>query len=212
MKKWIALLLALVMVLSLAACGDDDESSDGGKIGNPDAPVEGVLSGNTYTNEFFGFRMDLDSDWTVYDAETAAQMTGTALENADLGISLEETGLITPVYATASDGMTTINVVIEDLSKTAGSSLSESAYAKAGSANLKTALESMGCTDVSVKTGTVDFAGSSHACISTSASVYGMDMYQTQVVVKSDKYVAIITVGTYFENTTEDLLDLFSKA
>ena len=31
MKKWILLMLALVMVLSLAACGDDDAASQGGQ-------------------------------------------------------------------------------------------------------------------------------------------------------------------------------------
>lgn len=212
MKKWIALLLALVMVLSLAACGDDKESSAGGDIGNPNAPIEGALSGSSYVNEFFGFRVDFDADWSVFDAETTAQLMGTSLESLDLGITLEQSGMITPFYATTDDGLTTINLVIEDMTKTSGSSLSESAYAKAGSINLKTTLESMGCTDVTVKTGTVDFAGSSHVCLSTSASVYGLDMYQTQVVLKSGKYMAVITVGTYFENTTEDLLDLFTKA
>lgn len=213
MKKLIALLLALVMVLSLAACGNDKESKDDGKLnGNPSAPVEGTLSGRSYVNEYFGFRVDLDSDWSVYDAETTAQIMGTALENLDLGITLERTGMITPFYASYSDSTTTINLAIEDTTITAGGVLSESAYAKAGAAQLKLGLESMGCTDVTTKIETIDFAGSDHTCIKTQATIYGMTMYETQVLLSKGNYMGILTTCSYLEDTTGDLVALFKKA
>ena len=60
-KKFCALLLALLLTMSLAACGGGAENTNGP---TPQKQFSaGTTTGNTYTNEYFGFTCTLDESW-----------------------------------------------------------------------------------------------------------------------------------------------------
>ena len=66
MKKYLAIILAVVMLLTLAACGDNDKGNTdknddvSNPTGNPDAAIVTAL-----------FTLDYDKNvWTYYDEET----------------------------------------------------------------------------------------------------------------------------------------------
>lgn len=67
MKKLAALTLALLMTLSLAACGSQKDDQAGGAVTpgvTGDAvPDMGTVSGGTYTNRFAGISCTLDDSW-----------------------------------------------------------------------------------------------------------------------------------------------------
>ena len=77
MKRWIALMAALLMLLSLAACGTPDASEVRGEVSTnettpTEAPTEaettaelelGKAENNVYTNQFLGLGCKLDEDW-----------------------------------------------------------------------------------------------------------------------------------------------------
>ena len=72
--NFVALILSLLMLLSLTACGNKDTNTV------PYTP--GTTVGNTYTNEYFGFTVTLDenSDWSFYTIEQLAQLIGQSSE------------------------------------------------------------------------------------------------------------------------------------
>lgn len=73
MKKLAALALALLMTLSLAACGSQKDDQAGGAVtpGVTDdaVPDMGTVSGGTYTNRFAGISCTLDDSWYFYTDE-----------------------------------------------------------------------------------------------------------------------------------------------
>ena len=67
-KKLAALALALLMTLSMAACGSQKDDQAGGNVtpGVTDdaVPDMGTVSGGTYTNRFAGISCTLDDSGT----------------------------------------------------------------------------------------------------------------------------------------------------
>lgn len=235
MKKLIAFMLAALMVLSLAACGGDKPApttvpatdSPGTPTTAPTtAPTTvpetteavqqgsklGVVEGNTYTNSFLGITVTLDENWTFANDEEMAQirgMTMDAMNDENLSQMLETSGAVMDMYAMDAEGRT-VNIVLENLNILQSVALTEKAYIDATAGQLSPMLESMGFSIVNAETTEITFAGESHAAIKIHASVQGVDIYETVVVVKQGNYIASITVASYDQDTTASVLDQFT--
>jgi len=85
MKKIAALLLALIMITTLAACGNDKEVEFGW----------GTYENGTYENEFFDFSIDLPVEYTHL----------TTQEIIDMNTPADENGVVTPVQASEIDDL-----------------------------------------------------------------------------------------------------------
>ena len=72
MKRAAGLLLALVLVLSMAACGKKD--GDGGD--SQSGFQRGTIENGIYTNTFVGIGCQLSDDWTYYTDEQLAELSG----------------------------------------------------------------------------------------------------------------------------------------
>ena len=70
MKRAVGLLLALVLVLSMAACGKKD--GDGGD--SQSGFQRGTIENGIYTNTFVGIGCQLSDDWTYYAAGAAGSL------------------------------------------------------------------------------------------------------------------------------------------
>ena len=84
MKKLFAMLMALTILMTMAACGQQTADDAGGTVdpgavadrdtsGQVDMPADdagtpelGSVNGGTYTNEFAGIGCTLDETWTFY--------------------------------------------------------------------------------------------------------------------------------------------------
>lgn len=107
MKKILAILMALAMLFSFAACGEEDndekkkdkkpketqsvEIDENEDINITEKPVEkklskGVISGNTYTNEFSDISFTKPTDWTFASDEQLSATVGQSLELFDMDI------------------------------------------------------------------------------------------------------------------------------
>lgn len=111
-KKILAVLLALAMLFSFAACGGSDDEDVKGKIESDtedvldteeeedeeddekedekeeeeddDSELElGKTKGSKYENEFIGLGVKIPSDWTFYDEEKIAEINGITQDYMD---------------------------------------------------------------------------------------------------------------------------------
>ena len=229
LKKWMAGILSATMLLSLAACtkpGDvrgnvtsKDATGDTGESVSTQAPVEddqgpefstGTSSGNRYENAFIGIGCELDSDWIFMTDEEIQQQNQAGMEIAgeEYQELLENAETISDMMATNVNETDTVNVSLEKLSGVARL-IGEDVYVEQGMENLDGVMESMGLENVTTETGEMEFAGSTHKTISTEAELMGVKMYQKQVCVKCSGYMAIVSVCTWQENTTDQILANF---
>ena len=125
MKRAVGLLLALVLVLSMAACGKKD--GDGGD--SQSGFQRGTIENGIYTNTFVGIGCELSDDWTYYSDEQLAELSGVVAESSEEMQKAMEDGKSTyDMFASAMEGLVTINVVYEDLGALYGKLLDEAGY------------------------------------------------------------------------------------
>ena len=186
----------------------DEESA----TSNVDISVIGSIIDRVYKNTHFGISCTLNHDWTIATKEEIAQISGLTtdlLTDENLANQLKNSGIIYDLYASASEGLVTLNITLENLGLLYGLTLSEQDYVDMSIGQLPTALESMGFTDVTAESITLTFAGEEHAAIRLHAVYQGIDFYETLVCVKSGTYMACITAASYLENITTDVLAFF---
>ena len=239
MKKLLAILLALVMVLGMVACtADNDEDDVRGEVssnkdkddktdktddadkndadkGNAEKPSEnefdtGKLNANKYTNSFVGISCDLGSDWVFLTEAEIRQVNETTI--GILGDDYEEALKNANVF---TDMMAThVNnrdTLNVTFEKLAGVNLAltEEQYAELSTDSMKAALETAGMTNVVVTTGNASFAGADHVYIAVSAQYNGDAVYERVAVMKCQNYIVLITACTWQTDTCETILDMF---
>ena len=210
MKKLFALLLALATVLSLAACGNDNQNATEpletflliDVTGDPFAETTGeeFLAGssveNTYKNEFIGIQCSLNLEWTLTsDAELRT-------------LNQSNAAVIYDMMANHSNNTDTVSVVVEKLSAANGQ-ITEEEYFAAAKEPTKSALTSLGITVQSADIIKLQFAGQERTALAISGDYLGYSVYEYLVAIKCGDYIACVTVCTWDNNTCENILSQF---
>ena len=204
LSRFSALLLAVLMPLSLAACGGGGQSTD-------KEFSAGVTDGNTYTNEYFGFAATLDENWTMLTEEQIAQITGQtaeALDDENLAKMYDDGKVVMEMYGVRSDN-STVNITVENLGTINGAKYDESGYVDESLKKLPDQLSAGGFTDIKTEKTTVTFAGTEHDGITITASVQSTAVHEVLAFVKVGNYVAVITAVTFGDSNPSEILDLF---
>lgn len=204
LSRFSALLLAVLMPLSLAACGGGGQSTD-------KEFSAGVTDGNTYTNEYFGFAATLDENWTMLTEEQIAQVTGQtaeALDDDNLAKMYDDGKVVMEMYGVRSDN-STVNITVENLGTINGAKYDESGYVDESLKQLPDQLSAGGFTDIKTEKTTVTFAGTEHDGITITASVQSTAVHEVLACVKVGNYVAVITAVTFGDSNPSEILDLF---
>ncbi len=236
MKRRIALLLALVMLVSLCACGKTESEIRGAvtaiteepqteapsqteaEEATEESPVEdvevkiGLVNGGRYESEFLGVGCELDENWIYATQEEMAQLMGITTEafaDTDYAESIKDAEMFYDMYAANADGLSSINVLLQNLGLIYGTVLTEEQYIELSTQSLSTQLESAGFSNVEWEVVQLDFAGESRPGLKISSEIEGVPYYCTQAYIKSGSYIAVITLATYFEDTTEAMIDYF---
>lgn len=227
MKKLIALLLAALMMLSLAACGDkeSDDKDDSGKAAvsqQTDTVSLGRVEGNTYTNTYAGFACTLDSNWTFKSAaelqelpgEAAALLTGSALEAEKI-----EATMIADMMAENTAELCNINVQYQKLDESQRKLFANATPEQVIDELMKqkdvliAAYEQAGMSNVTMEKKAVTFLGESYTAALTTCSVSGVPCYILQIQDYSrGAYGVTLTVTCFGEDNTQSLLAKFTKA
>ena len=256
MKKLIAAILLLSLVLSLAACresGDirgtqdvitkpagttapsaattpsthpDDPTTlnteppapTGGEKDPTQAPTEpaatvdpGQTVGVSYKSNFIGIGCNLGSGWRFYtDAEIrqlnqiATDLGGDAYEDA-----LKNAQVLYDMFAVSSNGMDNINVVLEKVDPLTLALLDTGDNFEATIPVLKDTFGSMGYRDISCIIDTLWLGDKELDCLQTTAVIDGIKLYQTIFCIKCEGYLASVTLTSYGQDLTSELLGYF---
>lgn len=209
-KRISTLLLALLLLtVSLAACGADDDTDAKDPTPQKEFSV-GVTEGNTYTNEYFGFTATLDG-WTFLSRDELNQLSGQVVDILDddtVNEAYASGNVVMEMYAADSAG-NTVNITVENPGDVNGAKYDEAGCAEASVVALPDQMAAAGYTNVAVEKTTVTFAGAKHSGLRVSAELQGVPLYETLALVKVGNYVASVTFATFETDTTAALMEQF---
>ena len=232
MKKIICSLLAILMLVSLCACGSVDDSSDirgeiigGNIVPETTDPVEtdpvetdppetessfsfGKSTGNTYQNDFLGLSCTLPEDWTFYSDQQILEMNNLVGEYLDENAAkqLENASIIYDMMALKQEDGSNISVNLEKLTALQLLSLDIKAVLEAQIDIIVSTYENMGYTDVQVVSEKVTVDGEEYDSLCISAKIQGIDFYSTAFAFLKGNYLANITVSSLVEDNTATYL------
>lgn len=203
MKRAFTLILAALMVLGCFCGGALAEEEDSFGLGDAE--------NNTYWNETMSIGCTLDENWYFYTREEILELNGMTAEMLDdtLAEAMREAGAMMDMYAMNLVTGATVNVNLERLSLSNSLLISETSYIKLSEESLCTVLGQMGCENVQVETGTMEFLGKEHACARVSAEISGVQMYETIAVIKTGRTMIVVTSASFYEDITEEVLSCF---
>ena len=213
MKKLLALLMALCLLVVLGGCQKLQQAAD---AVNAKEFSLGTVNGNSYENDFVGIRCDLPQAWTIYDEAQLAKMIGLISDTfteGDFEDLVEETGSSIIFYAENTSTLSSINITVAD---TESYDLAMSDHKKLVDAMVEQMPEMMeqtystNITDINVEADTFSFCGEDTYGTYITASVYGAPIFQRQVIAVEGTYNITLTVCSYYEDSTMELLELFT--
>ena len=232
MRK-ISFLLAALMMLSLVltACGNDAPPS--GKLDEipqsiaTEAPATeppatekpvtvGRMEGGVYTNTYAGFGVKLDSNWSFLTAEELQEMP----ENLDEALAqIDGASSIPQIMDMQAENMTdftSMNVLYQELNmqqRLVFAALSEEDVVDETLKTQDQIIDAYAVTGIAVEKMekvSVTFLGEEHWAVKTTATFEGVPYYILQIMDYSlGRYSVTLTVGSFLEDNTESLLDLF---
>ncbi len=236
MRRILALALVLCMAAAcFAGCGKSEESIRGSvtpekkesqtepketvPATTPDAAPEttaesefsvGSTSGNQWENAFIGIGCKLDENWIFLSDEQIRQQNelSTDLVGEEYKEALEDAAVVYDMMASHVDGMKNVSVNLEKLTG-AALLINEETYVSVAVENAVGALESMGIENVQAATEEITFGGGNHYCVRIEGESSGNKLYETLVAIKCSGYIACITVATWIEDGTGEILDCF---
>lgn len=228
--KLLSLLLALVMMLSvfMTGCNKEDKDDEGDKEPTVEEGVDpnlslGVIKDYTYTNNYIGIGLALDSSWTMADAKELQDLPDEVedkLNGTLLGSAMKNVNYYMDMQATKTSGTNvyTINVVMEKLSTAQKNLYKGKNDSQCIDITLTSkdamiqAYEAIGMRDITMTKVDTGYLGETRTVLRTDSTLYGMPYTILQVLYFDlGEYSASITVACVGENSTAELLAMFEK-
>ena len=198
-RKIITVILICALSLVVTACSSSK------------AYTHGTSSGTTYTSSFLGVKAEFGSDWTLSDAASLAKMNGLSdMTESSTKSSFEKNGIVVDMYAVRQLDNSNINIVVEDVKKTYGKSLSEDEYYKKGLETVKTQMSAID-SSAQITEGKTDFLGKSTRCFNISVNIGGVNIYERQVPIFRGDYVSVITFSSLSSSELDSLVGVFNN-
>lgn len=181
-RKAFFCILMCVLVIFMTACGEKDNTPFS----------HGYWSGDTYTSNFFGFKLETGSDWLKFsDAELASFVNISDMSDSSIQAFFDKGGTLYEMMAARADG-SSVNITIQDNEKTL--SLSEKDFFNAGISLIKAQYESQGYI-CSVEKSVVTFLGKGTDCLDIALTKNGSTIYAVLIPLFKSHYTACILFG-----------------
>ena len=202
MKKILALVLAMMMVLSLGACSGETEPETVEIV-----PARGTVENGIYKNEAFGVTFSAGENWYfLTDSEIAVSM-GVAAEEI-YGEGTEIVGdHIYDVYCVENTTGGTVSINYEDLG-TIGGMTDANYYLE----TVMTTLLSSGAKDGVVDSSITNIKISEYEvpCLDIVLEYAGTTIYQKVIVKQSGSWMATATLASLSEDEINSLVEMLS--
>lgn len=169
----------------------------------------GTVDGQSYVNDFFGFRGDFSNDWVIANDDelaTMSQQTGESINNEIAKEKITDGSAILDFYGQSPRSGETVNIYMEDMGRLG---MSADLLISANKSLVAKELEDQKFENVSVEKGTAVFLGQEVPCTRISAVYAGLDFYECQVYVINGRNIASITAASFNEDTTDAILAIF---
>ena len=207
LTKYLSAALALVLALSLTACGAGSRKFE-----------RGVVDGQTYTSEFLGLTCTVPAEFSYLTDAEIAQLNNISTDTLSdeelaqqLQDNLENGSQIQDMYAMTEGGLQTINVLLSKVDAQ-GAEMDMAAFADLGMEQFKATCQSVGMTDVEASRETITFMGQPYEGIRLTATYDGnAPVYCVQVCMQEGDYVCVVTFTSYIEDTTADMMGYFTS-
>ena len=195
-----------------------EEAQDEALTAQDEAFALGTISEGQYVQTFFHMQAELSDPWSFYDREQMAEANTLFADAADdSGIKkiIDEGNPYLDMIAANSMAAETVNVSI---TKMPGSSnlTDVSEYIETLYPDIEEQLSAQGLSNIHVEKTVAAFMGEEMTATMISAdapvdesSTY--PYYELQVYVKEGRYVACVTATSMIQNTTQEVLDQFSR-
>ena len=210
MKKLIMMLLCGVLSVSFVACSSSPSEEVREEQNSKEFEL-GKIDGFVYENNFIGIGCALDSDWYFYSEEEMQELNNYTAEVAGEKYeeAIQNTDLIYDMYAINDNQLDNININLEKMSNAELSSVDFEAAYEATIPAIEETYSNMGYGDLKIEVDTLNLADKEFTCLKSSGDINGLKMYQKIFPIKCNGYLASITVTTYEEDTTDELLSKF---
>ena len=227
MKKWTALFLSLILILSMTACGKATESSVAGKVEPAEEATEaaetpvsmGRLEGGTYINEYTGYACDLDSNWAFYTAEELQELPENVQEilaDTEIGDNMEGIPQFTDMMAENVEKLVTVNVMYTKVGmqeRLVYAVMSDEQIIEEVLKQKDSMIEAYaqaGMDVESMEKVTINFLGQERTAMKTVSNVDGVTQYTLQVFdYHLGQYSVTLTATSFVEDNTQWVMDQF---
>ncbi len=192
-----------------SATESEEESADETEEG--EAFEFGEVDSNVYENAFIGLGCSLGEEWGFYSDEEIKELNNMATDMAGEEVAeiIENADMIYDMYAVHSDGMSSVNVNLENVGIAKIALLDVEESLSNSKDILEDAFANMGYEDISIENTTVEVEGEEFHALNVSASYSDMAMYELIFSGTSGKYMWTVTIGTFGEDTTQEIFDTF---
>lgn len=219
MKKFLCLVLASLMLLSLTACGGkggdnlkgDLKNGSGDKVKSPEAFSLGVTEGSVYENKYLGLGFKIPDGWSFYDDEKIAEISGITTEymDDDLVEQMKNAEYFYDLYAVSADQQESVNVIFEKGTVAQIASLDLEEYAETVADGVEETYGTMGFTVVDSDIDEIKIDGKKHTAYFLKTDMNGKMVYQVGFTVKKTNYIVSIAITATSEDGLKDLVEAF---
>ena len=207
MKKWLALLLAVVMLFALVACDKGEEKKEEETINIS----RGTIEGEVYTNASLGIKFTMPDGWRYYtDAEVASlvNMSADKILGENFKNALKNSPTVFDMMAVDPITGNNIQVLYENLSKTAYADITVEQYLEILERQLKSVsgmTVTFPDTYETAKLGNTEFTR-----VVCKTVMYGVSMTQVYYLYKLDGFMCSVIATITSGYTVEQVEAMFS--
>ena len=199
MKKFLALLLTVVMLMALIGCSKGAE------------PTRGTIEGDVYQNEYMGIKFTKPSSWVYSTDEEIATVMNLAADtflDENLKKALENNPTIYDMMVVDTSTRTNINVGYENLKKTLSSNITVEQYVE----SFKKQIAEVDGMTVSVRDGleTVKLGETEFTKFICDTKANGVEMTQVYYLRKIDGYMTFMIATITSGYTVADIEAMFN--
>lgn len=232
MKKISVVLFVLMLAATVYGCGSEEDVR--GEITNAveetteetteetaeettEETVEekelelGSVNGTIYENSFIGLGYELNDGWSFYTDEQIRELNNATAELAgeEYQELMKDATIIYDMFASDENNLNNININLEKVNPVQLLATDIGENFELMMPTMESTYENMGYTNFNYEITTTEIDGKEVDVAYITAEISDVTMYQALFAVKCNGYLANIAVGTFFEDTTAEVLENF---